>query len=74
MSQSHASTNAMETRLVMYEAERAAQRLIKVHGNSAFDHAAQRLTQARKRGNEADSYFWRQIAEMVRRQLPAGVC
>ena len=63
---------ARELRLVRHEIERAADRLIKVHGRSAFDHAARRVDVARKKGDEADHIFWMQIAEKVKRELPAG--
>ena len=61
-----------DRRLVKYEIERAADRLIKVHGRWAFNHAARRVDVARKKGNEADHTFWMQIAEKVKRELPAG--
>ncbi len=66
--------NTLERRLVKHEIERAADRLIKVHGRSAFDHAARRVDVARKKGDEADHTFWMQIAEKVKRELPAGAC
>jgi len=64
--------NDNERRLVLLEIERAADRLIKVHGRSAFNHAAQRVDVARKKGDEADHIFWMRIAEKVKRQFPAA--
>ena len=58
-------------RLSRLEIERAAHRLIKVHGPKAFNHAARRLDVARKKGDEDNHIFWRQIAEKVKRELPA---
>ncbi len=72
MSEPH-SDNISE-RLVRHEIERAADRLIKVHGSLAFNHAARRIDVARKKGDEADHVFWRQIAEKVKRELPAEAC
>jgi len=66
--------NDSERRLVKHEIERAADRLIKVHGRWAFNHAARRVDVARKKGDEADHIFWLQIAEKVKRELPAGAC
>ena len=63
-----------ERRLAILEIERAADRLIKVHGRSAFSHAARRIDVARKKGDEADHTFWMRIAEKVKRELPAGAC
>ncbi len=59
-------------RLARLEIERAADRLIKVHGPMAFSHAAKRVDVALKKGDEADRVFWHQIAEKVKRQLPAN--
>jgi len=64
--------DASNRRLVTLEIERAADRLIKVHGRLAFNHAARRVDVARKTGDEADHIFWMRIAEKVKRQLPAG--
>ena len=66
--------DASERRLAILEIERAADRLIKVHGRSAFNHAARRIDVARKKGDEADHTFWMRIAEKVKRELPAGAC
>lgn len=63
-----------ERRLVKFEIERAADRLIKVHGRWAFDHAARRIDVARKKGDRADRVFWMRIAEKAKRELPAGAC
>ncbi len=65
---------ARERRLVKHEIERAADRLIKVHGRWAFNHAARRIDVARKKGDGADHIFWMRIAEKVKRELPAGAC
>jgi len=64
--------DSRDRRLARLEIERAADRLIKVHGPDAFSHAAERLNVARQKGDEADHIFWRQIAEKVKRQLPAA--
>ena len=56
----------IERRLVKYEIERAADRLIKVHGRKAFNHAARRVDMALKKGDEDNHIFWRQIAEKHR--------
>ena len=58
-------------RLVKLEIERAANRLIKVHGRKAFNHAAQRVDLALKKGDEDNRIFWRRIAEKVKSELPA---
>ncbi len=63
--------NDNERRMVLHEIERAADRLIKVHGRWAFNHAARRIDVARKKGDEDDHIFWMQIAEKVKRELPA---
>ncbi len=70
MSEPH-SDNISE-RQVKHEIERAADRLIKVHGRWAFNHAARRIDVARKKGDRADHVFWMRIAEKVKRELPAG--
>ncbi len=72
MSEPH--TDNISERLAKYEIERAADRLIKVHGRWAFKHAARRIDVARKKGDEADHTFWMQIAEKVKRELPAEAC
>ncbi len=66
--------DARERRLAHHEIERAADRLIKVHGRWAFNHAARRIDVARKKGDDADHVFWMQIAEKVKRELPAEAC
>ncbi len=68
------SEDARERRLAKYEIERAADRLIKVHGRWAFNHAARRIDVARKKGDQANHTFWMQIAEKVKRELPAEAC
>ena len=73
MSEPYAEDDS-ERRLVKFEIERAADRLIKVHGQWAFNHAARRVDVARKKGDEADHIFWMQIAEKVKRELPAKAC
>ncbi len=70
MSEPH--TDTISERQVLHEIERAADRLIKVHGRWAFNHAARRVDVARKKGDEADHIFWMQIAEKVKRELPAN--
>lgn len=69
MSELH--TDTISERQVLHEIERAADRLIKVHGRWAFNHAARRIDVARKKGDQADHIFWMQIAEKVKRELPA---
>ena len=69
MSELH--TDTISERQVLHEIERAADRLIKVHGRWAFNHAAWRIDVARKKGDQADHIFWMQIAEKVKRELPA---
>lgn len=69
MSELH--TDTISERQVLHEIERAADRLIKVHGRWAFNHAARRIDVARKKGDRADHIFWMQIAEKVKRELPA---
>jgi aspartokinase-like uncharacterized kinase len=64
-------TDTISERQVLHEIERAADRLIKVHGRWAFNHAARRIDVARKKGDQADHIFWMQIAEKVKRELPA---
>ncbi len=71
---SEPDTDTISERQVLHEIERAADRLIKVHGRCAFNHAARRIDVARKKGDEADRVFWHQIAEKVKRELPAGTC
>lgn len=71
MSELH--TDTISKRQVLHEIERAADRLIKVHGRWAFNHAARRIDVARKKGDEADHIFWMQIAEKVKRELPARI-
>ena len=66
--------DARERRLAKHEIERAADRLIKVHGRWAFNLAARRIDVARKKGDEAAHVFWMRIAEKVKRELPAGIC
>jgi len=61
------SDHAQARRLAEHEIERAAGRLIKVHGKSAFNHAAQKVHMARQNGDEADHIFWMQIAEKLKR-------
>ena len=79
MSQSYAvDTNAVDTsaedtstrRLVIHEIEKTADRLIKVHGRRAFNHASMKVDVARKKGDKADRIYWMKIAEKVKRQLP----
>ena len=84
MSQSYAEdTSALDTsaedtsaedastrRLVIHEIEKTADRLIKVHGRRAFNHASMKVDVARKKGDEADHIYWMKIAEKVKRQLP----
>ena len=72
MSELH--TDTISERQVLHEIERAADRLIKVHGRWAFNHAARRIDVARKKGDEAAHVFWMRIAEKVKRELPAGIC
>ena len=69
MSELH--TDTISERQVLHEIERAADRLIKMHGRWAFNHAARRIDVARKKGDQADHIFWMQIAEKVKRELPA---
>ena len=69
MSELH--TDTISERQALHEIERAADRLIKVHGRWAFNHAARRIDVARKKGDQADHIFWMQIAEKVKRELPA---
>ena len=69
MSELH--TDTISERQVLHEIERAADRLIKVHGRWTFNHAARRIDVARKKGDQADHIFWMQIAEKVKRELPA---
>ena len=69
MSELH--TDTISERQVLHEIERAADRLIKVHGRWAFNHAARRIDVARKKADQADHIFWMQIAEKVKRELPA---
>jgi aspartokinase-like uncharacterized kinase len=66
-------TDTISERQVLHEIERAADRLIKVHGRWAFNHAARRIDVARKKGDQADHIFWMQIAEKVKRELPARI-
>ena len=40
-------------------------------GPKAFNHAARRVDVALKKGDEDNHIFWRQIAEKVKRELPA---
>jgi len=58
-------------RLLKLEIDRAADRLIKVYGHQAFALAAQKIDVARKKGDDADHIYWMQIAETVKRELPA---
>ena len=44
-------------RLLKLEIDRAADRLIKVHGPKAVTHAAQKVDSALKKGNTADHIF-----------------
>ena len=44
-------------RLLKLEIDRAADRLIKVHGPKAVTHAAQKVDFALKKGNTADHIF-----------------
>ncbi len=67
MSQSYAEDTSAR-RLVLLEIEKTADRLIKVHGRRAFNHASKKIDVARKKGNEADHVYWMQIAENVKRQ------
>ena len=69
MSELH--TDTISERQVLHEIDRAADRLIKVHGRWAFNHAARRIDVVRKKGAQADHIFWMQIAEKVKRELPA---
>ncbi len=69
MSQSYAEDTS-DRRLVILEIERTADRLIKVHGRRAFNHASMKVDIARKKGDEDDHIYWMQIAEKVKRQLP----
>ncbi len=64
-------TDTISERQVLHEIERAADRLFKVHGRWAFNHSARRIDVARNKGDEADRVFWHQIAEKVKRELPA---
>ncbi len=57
-------------RLVILEIEKTADRLIKVHGRRAFNHASMKVDVARKKGDEADHIYWMKIAEKVKRHLP----
>ncbi len=41
------------------------------HGRKAFNHAAQRVDVALKKGDEDNHIFWSQIAEKVKSELPA---
>jgi len=74
MSQSYAEDTSAEDastrRLVILEIEKTADRLIKVHGRRAFNHASMKVDVARKKGDEADHLYWMKIAEKVKRQLP----
>ena len=66
MSQSYAE-EASTRRLVILEIEKTADRLIKVHGRRAFNHASKKVDVARKKGDEADHLYWMQIAEKIKR-------
>jgi len=57
-------------RLLKLEIDRAADRLIKVHGKQTFTHAALKMDIAEKKGDDADQVFWMRIAEKVKRELP----
>ena len=63
------SDHAQARRLAQQEIERAADRLAKVHGKSAFNHAAQKVHMARQNGDDADHIFWTQIAEKLKREF-----
>ena len=73
MDTSAVDTSAVDTsirRLVNHEIERTADRLIKVHGRRAFNHASMKVDVSRTKGDEADHNYWMKIAEKVKRQLP----
>lgn len=71
MTQTQADTENIQ-RLLKLEIDRAADRLIKVHGKQAFDLAAHKVNVARRKGDEATHVYWIRIAEEVKRNLSVG--
>lgn len=69
MSQSQDNMDNLQ-RLLRLEIDRAADRLIKVHGPKAVTHAAEKVDVALKNGNTADHIFWMRIANKVKSELP----
>ncbi len=69
MSERRAETEGIQ-RLLKLEIDRAAERLIKVHGRQAFTHASSKVDVALKNSDDANHVYWMKIAEKVKRELP----
>ena len=69
MNQTQAEFESLQ-RLLKLEIDRAADRLIKVHGRQAFTHVARKVEVALKNGDEANHVYWMKIAEEVKRNIP----